>query len=164
MNLTTRQIAEALLGTAELGEGELERLMAATREYSEMRVKGKFGRGSGGVCPKMEVLEIGCEIDHENPEDWIWRVLFFAFVFCFFPRKHPHFRGFTIIFCYFMAICIGLFLILRPRLFWWILKGGVGKVWKTNVTLRSDEVSLFWCNVVIFFDATPVQEISVNFW
>jgi hypothetical protein len=42
-----------------------------------------------------------------------------------------------------MAICIGLFLILRPRLFWWILKGGVGKVWKTNVTLRSDEVSLF---------------------
>ena len=35
---------------------------------------------------RMEVLEIGCEIDHcENPEDWIWRVLFFfAFVFCFF--------------------------------------------------------------------------------
>ena len=48
---STRQIAdEALLGNAELGEGELERLMA-TREYSEMRVKGKFGRGSGGVCP-----------------------------------------------------------------------------------------------------------------
>ena len=160
---STRQIAEALLGTAELGEGELERLMAATREYSEMRVKGKFGawlrRGPGWRCWKldvkltMKILRIGFGV-----------FFFFAFVFCFFPRKHPHFRGFTIIFCYFVAICIGLFLILRPRLLWWILKGGVGKVWKTNVTLRSDEVSLFWCNVVIFFDATPLQEISVNFW
>lgn len=54
---STRPIAdEALLGTAELGEGELERLMAATREYSEMRVKGKFGRGSGGVPSRMEGL------------------------------------------------------------------------------------------------------------
>ena len=44
---------EALLGSAELGEGELERLMAATREYSEMRVKGKFGRGSGAADGKM---------------------------------------------------------------------------------------------------------------
>ena len=58
--------------------------MAATREYSEMRVKGKFGRG---VCPKMEVLEIGCEIDHENPEDWIWRVLFFCLCVLFFSSK-----------------------------------------------------------------------------
>lgn len=93
---------------------------------------------------RMEVLEIGCEIDHcENPEDWIWRVLFFCLCVLFFSSKASTFSWLYDHILLFMAICIGLFLILRPRLFWWILKGGVGKVWKTNVTLRSDEVSLF---------------------
>ena len=72
---STRQIEdEALLGTAELGEGELERLMAATREYSEMRVKGKFGRGSGGVCPGWRYWKLDVKLTMKILN--IWRVLF----------------------------------------------------------------------------------------
>ena len=44
---------EALLGKAELSEGELARLMTATREYSQMRVKGKFGKGEQGSHSKL---------------------------------------------------------------------------------------------------------------
>lgn len=57
---TYAAVSTALLGTAQLAEGELERLMAATREYSEMRVKGKFGRGSGDDLPPgaAEIKEI----------------------------------------------------------------------------------------------------------
>jgi hypothetical protein len=140
---STRQIAdEALLGNAELGEGELERLMA-TREYSEMRVKGKFGRGSGGVCPGWRCWKLDVKLTIVK----ILRIGFGVFFFlplCFvFSSKASTFSWLYDHILLFMAICIGLFLILRPRLFWWILKGGVGKVWKTNVTLRSDEVSLF---------------------
>ena len=36
---------KALLGESQLKELELERLMAATREYSQMRARGKFGGG-----------------------------------------------------------------------------------------------------------------------
>eukprot|EP00913_Durusdinium_trenchii_P035876 g33572.t1 len=50
---------EALLGKAELSEGELARLMTATREYSQMRVKGKFGKGEQGLPPgAAEIREI----------------------------------------------------------------------------------------------------------
>eukprot|EP00439_Symbiodinium_sp_Y106_P045416 s280_g5.t1 len=42
-------LTKAILGaSAELEEAELKRLMAATREYSEMRVKGKFGKSQDG--------------------------------------------------------------------------------------------------------------------
>jgi len=42
-------VTGALLGSGGLLSGpELEQFMAATKEYSEMRVKGKFGQGGGG--------------------------------------------------------------------------------------------------------------------
>ncbi|CAK9062651.1 Cholesterol side-chain cleavage enzyme [Durusdinium trenchii] len=56
---TYSAVSTALLGKAELSEGELARLMTATREYSQMRVKGKFGKGEQGLPPgAAEIREI----------------------------------------------------------------------------------------------------------
>ena len=51
--------SEAMLGESQLSAKELDRLMSATREYSEMRVKKKFGKGAG-VCGRVLCFVFVC--------------------------------------------------------------------------------------------------------
>ncbi|CAJ1390701.1 unnamed protein product [Effrenium voratum] len=48
---TYSAVTTAMLGESQLSAKELDRLMSATREYSEMRVKKKFGKGADGTPP-----------------------------------------------------------------------------------------------------------------